>query len=256
MMIIRSAGFVDASLIGSQNALNFAYILYLTLRMQGKPSADIQKAVRQWFVMSILTGRYSASPETTFDFDIRQMHDQGFDIYGPTTFAGVLSDAYWGTLLPQQMNTSSSSSPHFRVFQAAQVRLGDRGFLSRDFSVRDLITTKGDIHHLYPQNYLKQQGMGKSRYNQIANYAVTQTEINIAISDKPPAVYFREIAEQCCGGKRKYGAITDLDGMRTNLTENCISPDVLTDGVPDYETFLLERRNLMAAKMQSFFRSL
>ena len=43
-------------------------------------------------------------------------------------FAGELSDAYWDTLLPQQMNTSNSSSPSFRVFQAAQVKLGDRGF--------------------------------------------------------------------------------------------------------------------------------
>jgi hypothetical protein len=39
-MIIRSAGFVDASMIGSQNALNFAYILYLlgaTLGRQTPP---------------------------------------------------------------------------------------------------------------------------------------------------------------------------------------------------------------------------
>ncbi|MCX6909165.1 MAG: DUF262 domain-containing protein, partial [Verrucomicrobia bacterium] len=34
-MIIRSAGFVDPSLIGSQNVLNFAYIVYLSLRAQG-----------------------------------------------------------------------------------------------------------------------------------------------------------------------------------------------------------------------------
>ena len=40
LMIIRSAGFVDSSLIGSQNALNFSYILYLTLRQQGIPDAD------------------------------------------------------------------------------------------------------------------------------------------------------------------------------------------------------------------------
>ena len=57
VMIIRSAGFVDSSLIGSQNALNFAYILYLTLRAQDKKAAEIESAVRRWFVMSALTGR-------------------------------------------------------------------------------------------------------------------------------------------------------------------------------------------------------
>ena len=31
-MILRSAGFVNSSMIRSQNTVNFSYILYLTLR--------------------------------------------------------------------------------------------------------------------------------------------------------------------------------------------------------------------------------
>jgi hypothetical protein len=208
MMIIRSAGFIDPSLIGSQNALNFAYILYLTLRSQGIQPAEIESAVRRWFVMSALTGRYSGSPESTFDFDIRQIHEQGFAVYGPAVFAGELSDAYWDTLLPQEMNTSSSTSPYFRVFKAAQVKLGDKGFLSSDITVRDLILNKCDEHHLYPKNHLRGQGLSKGRYNQIANYALAQSEINIAIGDKAPETYFAELAQQCAGGKRRYGGIT------------------------------------------------
>lgn len=256
VMIIRSAGFVDASLIGSQNALNFAYILYLTMRSQGKAAADIESAVRRWFVMSALTGRYSGSPESTFDFDIRQMHEQGFDAFGPATFSGELSDAYWSALLPQEMNTSSSTSPYFRVFQAAQVKLGDKGFLSRDITVRDLILNKCDVHHLYPRNYLKGQGLNRGRYNQIANYALAQSEINIAIGDKAPAVYFKALAEQCQGGKRKYGGITDLDELKANLAENCI-PELILNGEPqDYDAFLETRRMLMGAKLKRYFHSL
>ncbi|MFN8375927.1 MAG: DUF262 domain-containing protein [Anaerolineae bacterium] len=56
IMIIRSAGFVDSSLISSQMALNFAYILYLTLRSQDVPAAEIERYVRLWYVMSILSG--------------------------------------------------------------------------------------------------------------------------------------------------------------------------------------------------------
>jgi hypothetical protein len=256
VMIIRSAGFVDASLIGSQNALNFAYILYLTLRSQGKAAADTESAVRRWFVMSALTGRYSGSPESTFDFDIRQMHEQGFEIFGPATFAGELSGAYWDALLPQEMNTSSSASPFFRVFQAAQVKLGDKGFLSRDITVRDLILNKCDVHHLYPQNHLKGQGLTRGRYNQIANYALAQSEINIAIGDKAPAVYFKELVEQCQGGRKKYGGITDLDELRANLSESCIPESMLSASTPDYNGFLEQRRNLMAAKIKVYFQTL
>lgn len=255
-MIIKSAGFIDASLIGSQNALNFAYILYLTLRNQGKPAADIESAVRRWFVMSALTGRYSGSPESTFDFDIRQMHEQGFDAFGPATFAGELSDAYWDALLPQEMNTSSSSSPYFRVFRAAQVKLGDKGFLSRDITVPYLILNKCDVHHLYPRNHLKGQGLTRGRYNQIANYALAQSEINIAIGDKAPAVYFRELLDQSNGGKKKYGGINALDELKANLSENCIPESSLSPDAPDYDTFLEERRKLMAAKIKVYFQTL
>ena len=66
IMILRSAGFMDKSLIRSQNTANFAYILYLTLRAQHENPAQIETLVRRWFVMSILTGRYTSSPETTF----------------------------------------------------------------------------------------------------------------------------------------------------------------------------------------------
>jgi hypothetical protein len=256
VMIIRSAGFVDASLIGSQNALNFAYILYLTLRSQGKLAADIESAVRRWFVMSALTGRYSGSPESTFDFDIRQMHDQGFEVFGPATFAGELSDAYWNALLPQEMNTSSSTSPYFRVFQAAQVKIGDMGFLSRDITVRDLILNKCDVHHLYPRNHLKGQGLSRGRYNQIANYALAQSEINIAIGDKAPAVYFRELVEQCQSGKKKYGGIIDLNELKANLAQNCIPDSMLSANVLDYDSFLEQRRKLMAAKIKAYFQTL
>ena len=45
VMILRSAGFVDSSMIRSQNAVNFAYILYLTLRNQDENPAVIESLV-------------------------------------------------------------------------------------------------------------------------------------------------------------------------------------------------------------------
>jgi hypothetical protein len=256
VMIVRSAGFVDASLIGSQNVLNFAYIIYLTLRAQGKPSAEIESAVRRWFVMAMLTGRYSGSPETAFDYDIRQIQDRNFDSYANTVFKGELSEAFWNTTLPQEMDTSSASSPYFRVFLAAQVKLNDKGFLSRDITVRDLILNKRDVHHVFPKNYLKEQGLTKGRYNQIANFTLTQTEINIAIGDKAPSIYFTELVKQCNGGKKKYGGISDLDELKGNLKMHCIPEDLLNDCDDEYDKFLEERRKLMAQKLKKYFQSL
>lgn len=136
------------------------------------------------------------------------------------------------------------------------MKLGDKGFLSRDITVRDLILNKCDVHHLYPRNHLKGQGLSKGRYNQIANYALAQSEINIAISDKAPFVYFKELVEQCNGGKKKYGGITDLNELKANLAESCIPQTILNGEAQDYDVFLEQRRKLMAAKIQTYFKTL
>lgn len=142
------------------------------------------------------------------------------------------------------------------MFLAAQVKLGDKGFLSRDITVRDLILNKCDVHHLYPRNHLKGQGLSKGRYNQIANYALAQSEINIAISDKAPSTYFKELVEQCQGGKKKFGGITDFIELKANLAESCIPEMILNGEAQDYDSFLEQRRKLMAAKIQTYFKTL
>lgn len=256
IMIIRSAGFIDASMIGSKNALNFAYILYLTLRTQGVPPADIEHHVRRWFVMSILTGRYSGSPESVIDLDIRQIQLQGIKAYAEGIIRGGLSDAFWESSLPQSLDTSAASSPYFRLFEAAQIKLGDRGFLSKDIGVRELIEVKSDVHHLFPRDVLKKRGQTRSQYNQVGNYVVTQSEINIAIGNKEPRVYFGEILKQCDGGPKCYGNITDPDLLQENLRMNCIPDGVEEMVVEDYPTFLAERRALMARKIRTYFEGL
>lgn len=252
-MILRSAGFVTTDLITSRNTVNFAYILYLRGRREGVPADDLERLVRRWYVMSILTGRYAGSPETAFDFDVRQIDAQGLARYVETVIENELPPTFWTGMLPQLMETSSAQSPYFIAYLAAQARLGDKGFLSKDITVRDLLLNRGDKHHVFPRKYLQQQGMNRSRYNQIANFVMAQSEINIAIGDKPPEVYFKEIAEQVNGGPKRYGGITDRETLERNFEENCLPTSLLDGQVPDYETFLAERRRLMSLRIKHWF---
>lgn len=255
-MILRSAGFVTSDLIGGRNAVNFAYILYLRGRAEEMPAADLERLVRRWYAMSVLTGRYAGGPETPFDFDIRQVEALGLSQYCEAVIRNELPDSYWTGMLPQQMNTSSSSSPYFLAYLAAQVKLGDKGFLSRDITALDLLMNRSDVHHIYPKKHLKKQGLPRGRYNQIANFVLAQSEINIAIGDKPPEQYFAELAEQCAGGRKKYGGITNAEELRANLRMSCV-PEALLDGkVPAYDEFLEERRHLMARKIKIWFEAL
>lgn len=255
-MILRSAGFVTSDLIGGQNAVNFAYIMYLRGRAEHVHAADLEQLVRRWYAMSILRGRYTGSPETAFDFDIRQVEARGLVSYARSVIDAELPESFWTGMLPQLMDTSSGQSPYFLAYKAAQVKLGDKGFLSRDITVLDLLMNRSDVHHVYPRNHLKQQGLSRGRYNQIANFVLAQSEINIAIGDKAPEQYFRELAEQCAGGKKKYGGITDAAELRANLRMSCLSEALLDGGIPAYDDFLEERRKLMAQKIKVWFESL
>lgn len=256
VMILRSAGFVTKRLIGSTNAVNFAYVLYLRGRAEKLGPDQIERTVQRWYVMSILTQRYAGNPETAFDRDIRQIDAMGVNDYADSVIENELHATYWTGMLPQSMATSSATSPYFAAFQAAQAYLGDRGFLSKTITVRDLLVNKGDRHHVFPRKYLQKQGLTPGRYNQIANFVIAQSEINIAIGNTPPITYFGELADQVHGGSKRYGRITDEAELRRNLEENCIPAHMLDGAVPNYDDFLDERRRLMALRIKRWFEKL
>jgi hypothetical protein len=256
IMIIKSAGFISPKLIRAQNALNFAYILFLKLREKGENPAKIEKYVRRWFVLSLLTGRYSGSAESSIDYDSKQIANKPFDQFLQEVEEADLSDAFWNASLVQSLDSSVSSSPYFLVYLASQAKANDKGFLSKEITVGDLITYRGDIHHIFPRDFLKKNGMERGKYNQIANYVYMQQEVNIAVGNKAPDAYFSEVLEQCHGGALKYGGISSLDELHENLKSNCVPESIFTMSLDRYDEFLKERRKLMAQKMKEYYFSL
>jgi hypothetical protein len=256
IMIIKSAGFISPKLIRAQNALNFSYILFLKLREKGENPAKIEKYVRRWFVLSLLTGRYSGSAESSIDYDSKQIANKPFDQFLQEVEDADLSDAFWNASLVQSLDSSVSSSPYFLVYLASQAKANDKGFLSKEITVGDLITYRGDIHHIFPRDFLKKNGMERGKYNQIANYVYMQQEVNIAVGNKAPVAYFSEVQEQCHGGTLKYGGISSLDELHQNLQANCVPESIFTMTLDHYEEFLKERRKLMAEKMREYYFNL
>ena len=258
IMILKSAGAIRDDLIRSQNVVNFGYILYLTLKKRNIRPDLIEKQVRRWIVMSILTQRYASAPESAFDYDIRRLSNSE-DILTviDDEIDRQLNETFWSDILVEYFNTSVVSSPYWKTFLMAQIKLGDRGFLSKDITVRTLIENRGDIHHIFPKNYLQKNGHdNRGEYNQIANFAMLQTEINIQISDRAPVDYMKSIEKQCAGEENKFGAINNLEDLKKNMAENCISIGFENMTESDYKDFLLARRKLMAKKIHTYFDSL
>jgi len=256
LMIIKSAGFISNSMINSQNALNMTYAVYLKLRQMNVYNGDIEKYVQKFLVISLLTGRYSASPESMMDSDIKSIVNNGIEKTIKDIEESVISETFWNVTLVQDLDRALTNAPALQVFFASQVKNNYKGFLSRDISVGNLITHRGDIHHIFPKDLLKKISNNRSFYNQIANYVYAQQEINIKISNKEPKIYFSELLEQVSGGKLTYGNISDKNELIKNLEEHAIPVDIFEMEVSDYEKFLELRKRLLAKNIEKYYKSL
>lgn len=206
--VVRSTGYRSAKTISSVNALVFAYQLYLLGRTEYDVEGfKLRNAIARWLFMSLLTGRFTSSPESRMEQDLAELRELKTADQFLTRLANVeaatLTDDYWTKTLPLDLATSAGRSPALFGFYAAQTLLGAQALFSQS-PVVDLLDPPAqgqkkalERHHLFPKQYLKKQGIESVRdINQIANYALVEWDDNIAISDAPPAQYWGKYAER------------------------------------------------------------
>lgn len=257
MLAIKGAGFTSNKLVNSKMALDFAYALYLRLTISKEVSvSEVKRIVQKWYVLSVLTGRYSSSPETAFYKDIRLINEKGVVATLNDIEAATLSDNFWDVAVVQDLAYTSTINPTYLVYLAAQVYRNDMSLLSNNISVRYLIEMVGDVHHIFPKEYLKSNGFSRNLYNQNANYAYLDTQVNKSIGKKAPNIYFSEAVKQCETKKISCGSITDIDLLKANLEMNCIPFEICEWDHNNYEWFLFARRERMAHKIRDYYYSL
>lgn len=255
---LKSAGFVSPSIMSSKGAVNFAYNLYLRLRDDAEvPAVEVKRWVQRWYVMSVLTGRYSGSSESQMDRDIRRISEQGFLPFYEEVVASRLSDTFWEVELPQNLVTTSTRTGAWMVFLAAQAWEANNTLFTQGFKVADIIGNVGDIHHIFPKAYLQEELNAPQRlYNQVANYTYLERRINIAIGKKRPGEYFTAARDAIDSGETYFGDIGSSEELSANLEASCIPNGIFDMGAEDYEGFLEQRRVLMAKKIERYFKGL
>ncbi len=196
------------------------------------------------------------SPESKFDSDIREINESGIERVLQDVETAYLSDSFWDAGLIQCLTTAGSRAPALHVFWAAHGKCNDKGILSRNISVKEMIEHLGDIHHIFPRQYLKENGFSQSQYNQVANCVYVQQEINIKFGKRSPADYIGQIREQCQSRKLAFGGIDTLSDFVANLGANCIPGTIYQMTLEDYEVFLGVRRALMAQKIKRYYQNL
>lgn len=258
VLAIKGAGFKSSKQLNSQMTLDFAYMLYLKLSKDFSiPRDRVKHHVQKWFVLSTLTGRYVGSPESVMSRDIRLINERGFINFFNEIEASVLSDTFWNISLPQKLETTSTNSPAFNTFLTAQINLNCNSLFMHGTMISDLINISGDVHHIFPKAYLKNNGVeAKGRYNQVANFTYLDTQVNKAVRDDAPNIYFGKALEQCENKKIAFGNISDREAFMKNLEENSIPKSVVSMTVKDYDVFLAERRVLLSQLIEKYYKGL
>lgn len=257
VLAIKDAGFIAEKLITSKITLDFAYTLYLRLIKDSSiDKTKVKNYVQRWFVMSMLTSRYIASPESAMDLDLRRIEEKGFLTY-LTEIEQNLTDTFWNTTLVQNLETSSVNSPYLCVFFAASCREGSDSLFNEGSKFSNLIVTMGDVHHIFPKQYLIDNGIkDKSKYNQVANFTYLDTPTNIAVGKDEPCKYFSKVFDQTKTEDFKIGNLKTEEAIKKNLSDNCIPLEIKNWTYKDYDKFLEQRRKLMAQKIRNYYEKL
>lgn len=254
LKIILNAGYKRSNLIVSQTAVMYTYVFYLIGKYDfGVESATLRRVLSRWFFMATLTYRYSSSAETKMEQDLADLRSlqsaEEFVDHLENVIGSVLTNDYWKVTLPQELVTSSSSSPIWKAYTASLVLL-KANVLFSTLSMSDLLDPTSDAnrlalekHHLFPKKYLESIGITDDRNrNQIANYAYVEWRDNMEILDEAPAKYIGKYLER--------------------FSEDEIKDMYYYHALPedwqdlDYFEFLKQRRQRMAKVIEDAFKKL
>jgi hypothetical protein len=252
---VMSAGFVNSSMISSENALVYSYMMFLIGKYQFDINSEkLRKIIAKWYYMASTTSHYTGSFESTVqeelnDIDRLNSEDE-FENYIDSRISLVFTNDYFTHTIPDDLNSSASTSAVWNTYLAALNILNVKVLFS-DLYYNQLLTgdfngtrTALEKHHLFPKAYLERIGIKDDRdRNQIANFAYIEWGDNMTVGDDAPSEYFKEIFD------RK---------IDKNEQENAMKYNALPEKWYDmsYKDFLTERRKLMSNVIKEGYEKL
>jgi hypothetical protein len=156
---------------------------------------DVERGLLRWFYIASLRGRYSASPETKLDDDLRAVA------------SGTPIDRLMENAIPpggsaevgaDELDDAGVRNPLFPMTYAVARRRQAKDWFTGITLGTDVVGDDHDIqvHHVFPKALLKQAGVSRRDRDEIANLAFLAARPNRKISMRPPDAYLTEIADR------------------------------------------------------------
>ena len=199
-------------------------------------SPEESERLRRWVLLANAKGRYSrGSSETILDQDLNILRKGG----GADQLVERLRQQVGRLeIAPEELEGRNQRSALFKTMFLA---FRDGGAKDWRSNLAIAINHSGvqhklQFHHIFPKALLK-SSYATREANDIANLCFISGKTNRQISDKAPRIYFSDLIENA--GQEPFMA-------------QCIPVEDGLLGLEDYRSFLVERRKLVAARLNEF----
>jgi len=111
IVAVKRAGYRSGEMLTSANNFLYCYLIFLIGRHEYRVGqAQLREAIARWFFMSSLTGRYTGSPETILEADLRRFSEattaDDFVEIIDHVIDTQLTEDYWRVTLPDLLESS------------------------------------------------------------------------------------------------------------------------------------------------------
>lgn len=249
---IMCAGYLSKEMILSGNTVFYAYSFYLIAKYRfGASYNENMYLTALWFYYAALTSLYSGSFESTVESHLNAIKDfstlDEYKDFIQTRVNERLTNDYFDITLTgtEGLAVAGKGNNAWNAYVAALNILQAKVLFSKSSLLVSKLFEPGvdgnrsslEKHHLFPKNYLRSLGYKDSKINQMANYAYIDWKDNMEILDDAPYDYYPIV---CQGRSQEEILKMEEENALPHGWEKM-----------DYETFLVERRKLMAKKIKA-----
>lgn len=195
--------------------------------------SDVADSILYWLLVASIRNRYSGATDTTLGQDIPAVRTED-PVRALMGNLGILGTRVEVT--PLDLVGRSSNSPYFLLSYLSAQEAGARDWwYGTNISVGGAGGQSLEYHHIHPQATLKGHSADykKSEINDLANLAFISARANKRISDRSPALYFRDIGD-------------------SELEKHFVPLDISVRDASAYRDFLAGRRALLASAMTDY----
>jgi hypothetical protein len=196
------------------------------------PGSSERELARRWLFLATLHGYFSGSVHTVLDQLLRRMQrSQSVKRLWSVTKAKLRRAR------PDHFETSRLSGPVMSMYVSMLRNRDARDWLTNEPLDGSVLGHNASltVHHFFPRSLLKKHGYGSDRINTFANYTLLSLKGNLDAGTEEPATY---LARQ--------------NIPEDQLKHQCIPMDQQLWRVEHYDDFLVERRKLLAQRLNEF----